>query len=43
MEQSPISELINRWVPNYDEAAKRLILEGPQWKVKKGKNNICQC
>jgi hypothetical protein len=21
----------------YDEAAKRLILDGPQWKVKKGK------
>lgn len=24
---------------DYDEAAKRLILEGPQWKVKKGKKN----
>lgn len=23
----------------YDEAAKRLLLEGPQWKVKNGKNN----
>ena len=23
----------------YDEAAKRLILEGPQWKVKKGKKS----